>query len=380
MDERSERVRDIVSKFDIPGILKSLSPLKSGHINETFISVFAVPHHQPLAQSTERRYVHQWINHQVFRDVEGLMRNVEQVTEHLRTKRDDRQRCSLRLVRTRADTAAVGAFTYRDSHGDYWRTYEYIEGTVTYQRCPSAAVAREAGRALAVFQRDLSDLDPSSLVETIPYFHHTPRRYEAFDCALKADPLRRASAVQAEVDFVLARRAEAGRIVDEISRGLIPRRIAHNDMKINNVLFDEQTEAAVCIVDLDTVMPGSILFDFGDLVRSVCVQADEDETDLSRVQFQLPFFEAVTQGYGAVMRGQLTPAEIALLPEMARTMALTLGLRFLSDHIDGDSYFRIHRPGHNLDRARTQLRIVAEVEAAAATLERAVHHAFGSPA
>lgn len=367
MSNRASRILDILKQFKLPGTFQGVSPFKSGHINETFISQFI------LEDGTQQQFIHQWINDEVFKDVPGMMRNISIVTDHLRAEKGADPRETLQIVPT-----ISGDLYFLDEEKEYWRTYVFVSGTESFGVCTGPAQAREAARVLGRFQGLLADLEPSQLVETIPYFHHTPRRYGIFEKALEANPRQRVRKVQAEIDFARSRQKDGGRLIEGLEAGWLPKRVTHNDTKLNNVLFDEISGSAVCLVDLDTCMGGTILYDFGDLVRNVSVSAAEDETDLSKVEVSLPQFEALTSGYAESIRDSIAPVEIELLTLAPRIMALTLGVRFLTDYIEGDRYFKIHRPNHNLDRARAQFKIVQSMEANESAMRMIVEREFGS--
>lgn len=344
-----EHLQEIIHCFGIPGSLTSLVPLKFGHINETYVTSW-------LQGAQEVRFVHQRINHQVFKDVPRLMENVVRVTAHLRQKRAD-PRATLQIVST-----STGASFVQDREGHFWRTYTFIEGSQSAQTCSSPEHAFEAARISGQFIADLSDLDPALLHYTIPQFISTPYRYEQLDEAVRRDVMHRAKSVSEEVSFALERRQGSDILMRGLAQGSLPLRVTHNDLKFNNVLFDSSSGKAVCVVDLDTCMPGTPVFDFGDLCRSASVVAAEDETDLKRVSMDEGIFEGLVRGYLEGSAGILKPAERDLLWYAPRLIALTLGVRFLTDHIQGDSYFRIHHPGHNLERARAQFQIVRDME------------------
>lgn len=352
MVNHEDRIQQIINQFDIPGKLKGIAPLKRGHINETFVSRWV----SPGGEVTE--YIHQWINDHVFRDVPALMSNIDIVTRHIaaRIPAGSKER-TLEIV-----PAQSGVPYIQDAEGEFWRTYRFVAATTSSAVCTGLSQAREAARIMGRFHRYLQDLAPSQLADTIPFFHHTPRRYQAFERSVRDDRMGRAAHVRREIDFALERQPVGARIVEGIERGTLPLRVTHNDMKLNNVLFDELSGEGVCLVDLDTVMGGSYLYDFGDLVRNVSIPADEDEVDLSRVEIDLRSFEALIAGYAECVGSELTGEEIELLAVAPRIMALTLGVRFLNDYLDGDHYFRIHKPEHNLIRARAQFKIVASME------------------
>jgi len=344
----------ILTQFDIDGTLHSVEELKRGHINRTYIGHWDV-------KGSRKRYIHQSVNHRVFTDIEALMGNLELVTDALREDLHARPvvegETTLTLIRTRG-----GASYLQDESGEYWRSFEYIENTVSYDVCPSTHVAREAAAILGRFQRALSKTSAAKLRDTIPYFHHGLRRYDAFAKALKEDSEGRAREAMGEIDFAQSRRELGGALISALDNRDIPTRISHNDMKLNNVLFNSAGDTAVCLLDLDTAMAGTPLFDFGDLVRNTAVPCAEDEQDFSKVVVDMNLYRAICDGYLVEVGDMLTPKERELLSVSPRVLALILGVRFLTDYLQGDTYFRIHRPKQNLERARTQFEIVRAME------------------
>lgn len=354
----------IFEQFELGGTLVEIVGVDSGHINDTYASRVHTRH-------GERRFLHQRINHHVFQKPELVMENIIRVTQHahrqITADGGDPARQTLTLVPTRG-----GAFFYRSPEGEYWRTYHHIDGARTYDVPENPRQVYEAARAFGYFQKILSTLPGGRLHETIPGFHHTPRRLEAFLRVLEADPCNRAAGVRAEIDFILARETETALVVDRVDRGELPERVIHNDTKLNNVLIDERSGEGICVIDLDTVMPGSALYDFGDMVRAAATTAAEDETDLTKVGVDLGLFGQIARGYAEAARDFLTPLEWELLPYAGKLITLEQGIRFLGDYLKGDIYYRVHRPGQNLDRARTQLRLVADMEANIGALCRIV--------
>jgi Ser/Thr protein kinase RdoA (MazF antagonist) len=344
----------ILTQFDIPGTLHSVEELKRGHINRTYIGHWDV-------NGSRVRIIHQSVNHRVFTDIEALMGNLEIVTEALRKDLNSRPpspgETTLTLIRTKD-----GASYLKDESGEFWRSFEYIENTVSYDVCPSSHVAREAAAILGRFQRALSPVSARSLKDTIPYFHHGVRRYEAFARAVKADKESRVKEAMSEIDFAQSRRELGGALISAVESGKVPTRVSHNDMKLNNVLFNSAGDKAICLLDLDTCMAGTPLFDFGDLVRNTAVPCAEDEQDFSKVMVDMKLYKAICEGYLSEVATMLTKEELSLLSVAPRVLALILGVRFLTDYLDGDNYFRIHRPRHNLERARTQFEIVRAME------------------
>ncbi len=337
-------MHSVLSSFALSGVPVSSEPYGSGHINGT----------QLVVCEDGARYILQHINTNVFRQPEALMRNIELVTAHLRTKVAD-PRGVLRLV------PALDGRSYVVENGAYWRVYELVENSVCYQSA-DAALFYESAVAFGRFQNQLVDFSAAQLVETIPQFHDTPARYLAFHQAVVQDAANRRTQVLREIEFVLAREDFSHTLTDLQAAGELPLRVTHNDTKINNVLFDATTNKALCVIDLDTVMPGLSVNDFGDAIRFGASTAAEDERDLSRVHFDLGLYETYVQGYLSTCGGSLTKTEKAMLPTGAKMMTLECGMRFLADHLAGDVYFHVSREGQNLDRARTQFRLVEEME------------------
>lgn len=350
-----KQLKDISKQFQIYGQILHAETCKIGHINETYTATYD--------QGGARvRYIHQKINKNVFRNPPAVMRNLIRVTNHLRHKleaegsKDLTRRC-LTLIPTRD-----GQPWYQDRDGDYWRTFVFIEGLETFEAVQTTGQAFQAGRAFGEFQRLLVDLPGARLHETIPNFHHTPKRFEAFQQALAEDRLNRAAQARAEIEWATKRQSLAQVLLDAHEQGQIPERVTHNDTKFNNVMLDVLTGEARCVVDLDTVMPGLALYDFGDMVRTTTSPTVEDELDLTKVGLRLPMFEALARGYLSAARDFLTPTEQEFIVVSGKLLTFTIGLRFLTDFLNGDVYFRVHRPGHNLDRCRTQFRLIESIE------------------
>lgn len=347
---------EIAAQFDVPARFVDAVPYGSGHINDTFLSRW--DQHGRCV-----RYIIQRINHHVFKQPHRLMENIDRVTRHLRRKLEsvpgaNMERECLAILRT-----GDGALVHCDDQGDYWRMYNFVEGTRTYDVCTKPHHAYEAAKAFGRFQRLVTDLPGDRLHDTIPFFHHTPRRLQALDEAVRQDAHGRCASARDDIDFVFARAGFTSLVTDRLDDGRLSERITHNDTKLNNVLMDDEADRAVCVIDLDTVMNGSVLYDFGDMVRTCGRTSVEDEPDLRKVGVNLDAFEALARGYLEGAGGFLTPAEVELLVASGRLITLTIGIRFLTDYLSGDSYFRIHRPGQNLDRARVHFRLVAEMEA-----------------
>lgn len=362
--ENKRDLSALVEAFDFAGTNVSNEILLRGHINETYI-VSNVSGGKPV------RYILQRINTSIFKDPVGLMENVKSVTEHIRKvaceKGTDSHRCTLSII-----PARDGKNYHFDDEGGCWRAYEYIEDSVSYDVASGPDLMYKAGKALGEFQQILADFPAETLNETIANFHNTVSRYSDFEKAACENAAGRASSVTAEIDFVKARKDFCGIIVNEILKGSVPVRVTHNDTKLNNILMDSKTDDILCFIDLDTVMPGSALYDFGDSIRFAASSAAEDEKDLSKVWMKLDYFEAYARGYLSRMAKVLTPAEIKLIPESCILLTLECGMRFLADYLAGDVYFGIHYPEHNLDRARTQLKLVADMEAKLPEMHRII--------
>lgn len=346
--------QDIVNHFEFEGRFKSAKTYGVGHINDTYLADFQV-------NSFTRRYILQRINHHVFTHPEGVMSNIKAVTDHLRKNiiatGGDPQRETLNLIPT-----LDGECYLKTDRGDYWRAYIFINGAHTYEVVDNLDHVYNAAKAFGVFLYQLSDFPSQQLFETIPNFHNTRRRFEAFVEAVGKDEMNLVNSCESEIRFVKQRVEETSRLVDMLERGELPERITHNDTKFNNVLIDDKTGKGVCVIDLDTVMPGLSLYDFGDAIRFIANPAAEDEQDLSRVLFDLEIFEYFTRGYLDAARNFLIPLEIEQLAFSAILMTLECGMRFLTDHLQGDIYFKIHRKNHNLDRCRTQFKLVKDME------------------
>ena len=334
----------ILRQFCLDAEPASCTPYGCGHINRTYL----------VATAGGRCYILQKINHHTFRDVAGLMENIELVTEHLRRKSPD-PRSVLTLIRTKDGKS------YLEADDGYWRVFRFVEDSICLQQPESDADFYESAVGFGTFQQLLSDFPAEKLHETIPNFHNMPDRYRAFHETLTRDPMHRAAQVQPEIEFALARQAEMAALQNALDAGELPLRVTHNDTKLNNVLFDAKTRRALCIIDLDTVMPGSALYDYGDSIRFGAATAAEDERELDKMEMSLERFRVFTRGYVRACPG-LTQKELELLPLGAKVMTMECGVRFLTDHIDGDNYFSIHREGQNLDRAHTQFKLVTDME------------------
>jgi len=362
----STLLADVCQHFAVSGAFKHGNPQGNGHINDTYAITCGAP-------EGAKRYILQRINERVFSNVPALMENIRRVTEHAARKiaADPASRQhdthTLTIVPTHG-----GAAYHRDDFGGYWRCYVFVERAQCYDVPRDPAQAREAARAFGYFQGLLADLPGPRLHETIPDFHHTRSRFDALNRAVGADPHRRAAAAQAEIAFARVREPLVDVLLALQAAGQIPERITHNDTKLNNVMLDDATGRGVCVIDLDTVMPGLSLYDFGDMVRSATNSAAEDETDLGRVEMRLPVFAALTEGYLSAARGLLNATEIGHLVFSARLQTFEVGIRFLTDFLLGDVYFKTKRPSHNLDRCRCQFALLRSMESQASSMENHV--------
>ena len=354
MAYQEKQLQEISKRFQIYGEILHAETLKIGHINETYTATYD-------QGGTRVRYIHQKLNKNVFKNPNAVMKNVMRVTTHIRKKLEaqnvrDLTRRSLVVI-----PARDGKSFFENGDG-VWRTFVFVEGVETYEAVQSPQQAYQAGRAFGHFQHLLVDLPGERLVETIPDFHHTRKRFGALQEAIQKDHYNRAKEGKAEIEFALAHEPLVDVILQAMSKGRIPERITHNDTKFNNVMLDVLTGEAMCIVDLDTVMPGCALYDFGDMVRTTTSPTLEDEPDLSKVKMQMPMFRKLAEGYLSTAGQFLTKAEKAHIAFSGKLITFEIGIRFLTDYLSGDTYFRIHRPAHNLDRCRTQFKLVESIE------------------
>lgn len=348
-------LEDAIYAFGFGNRCSYVKPFGAGHINETY----AV--YMPGEGGDELAYVLQRVNSNVFKDPAGVMDNIFGVTEYLRNviRREggDPDRETLSYIKTKS-----GCNYFEDSEGEPWRCYNFIPDSVCYQLVEEPEQFYQSGSSFGHFLKQLSDYPASKLNETIPDFHNTIRRFEAFQVALKRDLKNRADSCRPEIDFVLAREKDCGVLVHQQDEGILPLRVTHNDTKLNNILFDEKTGKGLCIIDLDTIMPGLAANDFGDSIRFGAATAEEDEPNLDLMHFDISLYELYVKGYLEETKDVLTEAEIGSLPWGARLMTLECGIRFLTDYLQGDTYFKTDYPEHNLIRARTQFRLVDEME------------------
>ena len=351
-----EAIQRQAYQFQLDGAPIFCARYGNGHINETYF----------VLDSEARSYILQKINKNIFKDPVSLMQNVSAVTSYLRARVTERDH-AMSLV-----PAKNGMDWLVDEDGEYWRVYDFITNTICLEQAQNPADFQESGFAFGEFQRQLADFPAHTLAETIPHFHDTPSRYVTFRKAVEEDKLGRAKNVQREIEFALAREAYAATLMDLQHTGDLPLRVTHNDTKLNNVLLDRYTRKTLCVVDLDTVMPGLSVTDYGDSIRFGASTATEDERDLEKVTMSLELLQAYTEGFLSACGKSLTACEIAHLADGAKMMTLECGTRFLTDYLQGDTYFRIHRDGQNLDRCRTQYKLVADMEAKWSDMQRII--------
>lgn len=349
----------IARQFEIGGDFVQAEAFGSGHINDTYRVTFA-------KNGALNCSILQRINHHIFTQPVALMENIQRVTAYLATQLanvPDRHRRALHLI-----PARDGCAWHVDAEGYFWRAYRFIPNVRSFDAVETEAQAFQAGSAFGQFQKLLAGLPAPRLHDTIPDFHNTPKRFSALQRAIAEDAAGRAVLAQPEIAFALAHEDITGVLL----AANLPERVTHNDTKFNNVMLDETSGEAVCVVDLDTVMPGLVGYDFGDMVRTTTSPALEDERDLSKVTMQFPMFEALVRGYLSTAGGFLTKAERELLAFSGKLITFEIGTRFLTDFLSGDTYFKVHREGHNLDRCRTQFKLVESIERQEAIMNRLV--------
>ena len=355
----SRNAVDAIRQFEIDGEFVDATAYGSGHINDTYLVVFD-------QAGTPSRFVLQRINRVIFKDPAAMMKNIQRVTTHLATQvtgKPDCERHVLTLIPTRK-----GQAWHVDADGEYWRVYRFIERARTYDAVESVLQAFQAAKAFGRFQTLLGGLPAPRLHDTIPDFHNTPKRFQALQQAIALDVAGRATLAKPEIEFALAHESIAGILMNA---GL-PERVTHNDTKFNNVMLDDATGEGICVIDLDTVMPGLALYDFGDMVRTTTSPAKEDEQDLSQVSLQFPMFEALVRGYLGSAGGLLTGAEKDHLVSSGKVITFEQGVRFLADYLAGDTYYKVHRDSHNLDRCRTQFKLLQSIEQQEARMDKLV--------
>ena len=351
----NEKVMEIAEHFQFEGELVEVKKWGNGHINDTFLLIYQI------GKMGRLKVILQMMNKTVFPKPVELMENVMGVTSFLYKKIEaaggDPMRETLNVI-----PAKDGKPYYQHTDGEYWRAYVYITEAMSFDVPESEEDFYESAYSFGKFQSMLSDYPAETLHETIEKFHDTRNRFANFKKALEADIMGRAAEVQDEIKFVLDREADASVFVDMIEKKEVPLRVTHNDTKLNNIMLDNVTRKGICVVDLDTVMPGLAMYDFGDSIRSGASTGAEDEKDLSKISCDMNLFDVYAKGFIAGCDGRLTEKEIELLPMGAKLMTYECGMRFLTDYLEGDVYYKIHRPEHNLDRARTQFKLVADME------------------
>jgi len=350
-------IEEIISKFNIDGKLIKVEENKTGNINNTYVVTFR------MDNGTTKKYLIQKVNTTVFTEPYKLMKNIEGVTTYLKrqlAKEEDETHQVLEIVKTKDNKTLC----YIDNNGerDYYRIYEYIENAITYDCSVDKQIVYNTGKAFGNFTKLLRNYPMSKLSETIKDFHSTDKRYQKLIEDIKIDSEGRVMEVAPEIVFILMREDICSSITQELGTDEVPYRVTHNDTKVNNVMMNKDTGDFMTVIDLDTVMPGSMLFDYGDGIRSTAATAREDEIDLNKVQLDLELFEAYTEGYLSEMAPYITYEELSLMGESIRIITLELAIRFLNDYINGDTYFKINYEKHNLDRARNQIALVKDIE------------------
>lgn len=361
----SDNLKEVIDSFKFNGDFVSVKEFGSGHINKTYIVKFN-------KNGEEIKYVLQKVNDNVFKNVDDLMNNVFSVTSYLRgvikSYGGDENRETLHYIKTKDDQKY-----YKNSDGSFYRSYVFVKDSKSYDKADSPDVFKASGQAFGKFQRLLADFDANTLSETIPHFHDTKWRYEnEFLPAIEKNASGRLDLCQAEVETVKSYADEMSKLVDLIELGKLPIRVTHNDTKLNNVMFDEYTNECVCVIDLDTVMPGLALYDFGDSIRFGASTADEDEKDLDKVEMSLDYFKAYAEGFLSEAGSAFNQTEIDNLAFASKLMTLECGMRFLTDYINGDVYFKTAYPEHNLVRAKNQLKLVADMDSKMTKMEEII--------
>lgn len=353
--EHKKGKEEAIANFRFSGQLISESSHGSGHINDTYLLVFEEP------DKRQHKKILQRLNGRIFKKPVELMENIRNVTAYLREqiieKGGDPERETLNLV-----LSLDGKPYYRDSEGEYWRVYQFITGASCYDQVKKPEDFYQSAFSFGNFQRMLADYPADTLYETIQGFHDTKARFAVLKKAVEEDAFGRAESVRKEIDFAFSREDTAGVLGEMLEKKEMPLRVTHNDTKLNNILIDDITGKGICVIDLDTVMPGLAVNDFGDAIRFGASTAAEDETDLNKVHCDMELFELYTKGFIEGCGGSLTAKELEMLPMGAKVMTFECGIRFLTDYLEGDHYFKIHRDGQNLDRCRTQFRLVEDME------------------
>jgi hypothetical protein len=344
-----QTLKEVSDHYDLPGSMKAFTQCVNGHINDTYRVLLRID------QNAEKEYIFQRINEYVFKEPAKVMRNIKEISLHTRPKISDDD-CD---IITFLDNKHQKNYTV--VNGDYWRVCYYVKNSVAFDYAEDSRVLYSAGYAFGRFQQLLSDLPMEKLYVTIPDFHNTKKRLDAFFEIVSLDPMIRAKDVKEEIAFFEKYRELASTLVDLLEKGELPLRVTHNDTKYNNILMDRDTLEPLCVIDLDTVMPGLAAYDFGDAIRFAANTAVEDERDLSKVGLNMEHYEEFTRGFMTACQGFLTPKEVETMALGAIVITIELASRFLADHLNGDKYFRLHRPDHNLDRARCQIKLAQDM-------------------
>lgn len=348
---------EIVEKFNIPGELIEIEQITTGNIHKTYVATYR-------ENEEKKKYLIQQINNYVFKNPYDVMNNIDGITSHLQKELDkngDTEHKVLKVIKT-VDNENMVVYKNKEGQEEFYRVYNFIDNAICYDTAESPEVVRTAGKAFGNFQKLLKDYPIETLAETIVDFHHTKNRFTGFEKDVERDEANRVKLVNKEIEFILKRKDFCNIIVDKLENKEIPYRVTHNDTKVNNVMINKQTGDFLAVVDLDTVMPGSGLYDYGDGVRSAASNAAEDETDLNKVFIKKDLFEAYTDGYLSELAPYMTEEEARLMGESIRLLTLELGIRFLGDYINGDKYFKCNYKSHNLDRAKNQLKLVEDIE------------------
>lgn len=359
-----EAVKKIIGQFALYGDLVSYKSFGSGHIHNTYRSEFC-------QGGTRLHYTHQRINKHVFKNPEHVIHNISEVTSHIRAKLNASNQTQVSSRVLTVVGARDGKNFVLDSEGEYWRTYLFIENSRTFEVCDSAEAAAKAGKAIGIFHRQVADYPAQTLHAVIPDFHNMRFRYEQFDAALQADTKNRAISIRSEIDFVQSNRSRAMILTEGLEQKKLPLRVVHNDAKLNNILFDDATGELLCVIDLDTIMNGTALFDTGDLIRTSCGTGAEDDPNPANMQFDLCRLESLLRAYTAEA-DFLTATERDLLGESGRTITHIMAVRFLTDYLNGDVYYKTSRPNHNLDRFHTQQTLIMAMDAQWKMIEQVV--------
>jgi len=345
-------LKEISSQFNLNGNIDKIEPFGNGHINDTF-KIFIEEPELP-------DYILQRKNHLVFKDIPGMMQNIVRVTNHIRKKLEEEGVEDISKKVITHIPCADGSYFYKDDKGNYWTVFLFIPGSQSVEKIENYNHAYLAGKGFGKFQEQLADLPGEPLNETIVDFHNIEFRYRNFRKALEINYQNRVAATQPEIDFALQHEAEMHTLIEAQKAGEIPLRITHNDTKINNILFNEKGEI-LCVIDLDTVMPGLVHFDFGDAIRTAACTTEEDETNLDKITINLEIFEAFAKGFLEETKSFLTDKEISLLAHASKFMTFIMGIRFLTDYLEGDVYYKIKHAQHNIERARAQFKLVSEM-------------------